>query len=69
MDWHPILMTLLYTAIGAVVFGLTFLAVEMLSPFSVRKEIEDDQNIALGLVIASLNIGFALIIAASLLGG
>ncbi len=69
MDWHPILMTLLYTAIGAVVFGLTFKAIVMISPFSVRKELEEDQNIALGIVIGSLNIGFALIIAASMLGG
>jgi putative membrane protein len=35
------------------------------APFSVRKEIEDDQNIALAIVIASVILGSALIIAAA----
>jgi uncharacterized membrane protein YjfL (UPF0719 family) len=35
------------------------------SPFSVRKEIEDDQNIALAIVIGSVILGSALIIAAA----
>jgi putative membrane protein len=69
MDTHVLLDTLLYTALGAVVFALVFVAVVKLAPFSVRKEIEEDQNIALGLVIASLNIGFAIIIAAVIGGG
>ena len=35
------------------------------APFSVRKEIEDDQNVALAIVIASVILGSALIIAAA----
>ncbi len=69
MDTDLLLETLLYTGLGALVFALVFFAVVKLSPFSVRKEIEEDQNIALGLVIASLNIGFAIIIAAVIGGG
>mgnify|MGYP002634697367 CR=1 FL=1 len=69
MDTDLLLETLLYTGLGALVFALVFFAVVKLAPFSVRKEIEEDQNIALGLVIASLNIGFAIIIAAVIGGG
>ena len=69
MDTDLLLETLLYTGLGAVVFTLVFFAVVKLAPFSVRKEIEVDQNVALGLVIASLNIGFAIIIAAVIGGG
>ena len=69
MDTDLLLETLLYTGLGGVVFTLVFFAVVKLAPFSVRKEIEEDQNIALGLVIASLNIGFAIIIAAVIGGG
>ena len=36
-------------------------------PFSVRKEIEEDQNIALGLIIGAMIIGMALIIGAAIL--
>jgi len=38
------------------------------SPFSIRKELEDDQNIALGIVIASVIIGIALIVSAAIHG-
>jgi putative membrane protein len=69
MDTDLLLETLLYTGLGALVFALVFFAVVKLAPFSVRKEIEEDQNISLGIVIASLNIGFAIIIAAVIGGG
>ncbi|MFP6686390.1 MAG: DUF350 domain-containing protein [Polyangiaceae bacterium] len=39
-----------------------------LSPFSIRKEIEEDQNTALGIVIGSVIIGLALVIAAAISG-
>jgi len=42
-----------------------FLIVVLVAPFSVKKEIEDDQNIALAIVIASVILGSALIIAAA----
>ena len=69
LDSQVILATLVYCAIGAVVFGLTTMAVVKLAPFSVRKEIEVDQNTALGIVMGSLIIGFAMIISAVMISG
>ncbi|MDH3530597.1 MAG: DUF350 domain-containing protein, partial [Acidobacteriota bacterium] len=37
-------------------------------PFSIRKEIEEDQNTALGIVIGSMLISIAIIIAAATIG-
>ena len=37
-----------------------------LMPFSVRKEIEEDQNTSLGIIIGSFLIGLAMIIAAAI---
>jgi uncharacterized membrane protein YjfL (UPF0719 family) len=37
-------------------------------PFSVRKEIEEDQNTALGIIMGSVVIGLAIIIAAAVSG-
>ena len=51
--------------LGLIVFALAFLVITKATPFSVRKEIEDDQNIALAIVIASVILGIALIIAAA----
>ena len=60
-----IVTTLVFVLIGLIVFAIAFLVIAKAAPFSVRKEIEDDQNIALAIVIASVILGSALIIAAA----
>jgi uncharacterized membrane protein YjfL (UPF0719 family) len=41
---------------------------EKVTPFSIRKEIEEDQNIALGIIIGAAFIGLAIILAAAIKG-
>ena len=60
-----VVTTLVFVVIGLIVFALAFLVIAKAAPFSVRKEIEDDQNIALAIVIGSVILGSALIIAAA----
>ena len=60
-----VVTTLVFVALGLIVFALVFLVITKAAPFSVRKEIEDDQNIALAIVIGSVILGSALIIAAA----
>jgi len=60
-----VVTTLVFVLIGLIVFALAFLVIAKAAPFSVRKEIEDDQNIALAIVIASVILGSALIIASA----
>jgi putative membrane protein len=60
-----IVTTLVFVVIGLIIFALAFLIIAKAAPFSVRKEIEDDQNIALASVIASVILGSALIIASA----
>jgi putative membrane protein len=60
--------TVIFTVFGLVVFGLAYMIIVKLSPFSIRKEIEDDQNTALAIIIGSVIIGVALIIAAAVHG-
>ena len=65
----PVLATtVIFVAIGLVVFAIAFLIVVLVSPFSVKKEIEEDQNNALAIIIGALIIGIALIIAAAIHG-
>ena len=65
----PVLATTaIFVAIGLVVFAIAFLIVVMVAPFSVKKEIEEDQNTALAIIIGALIIGVAMIIAAAIQG-
>ena len=63
-----VVTTLVFVVLGLIVFALAFLVIGKATPFSVRKEIEEDQNIALAIVIASVILGSALIIAAAVHG-
>lgn len=65
----PVLVTtLLFVLLGLVIFALAFVVIQKVTPFSVRKEIEEDHNVALAIVIASVIFGTALIIAAAIHG-
>ena len=57
-----------YVVFGLVVFALAFWVMNKVSPFSLRKEIEEDQNIALGIIMAGIIIGIALVISAAISG-
>ena len=65
---HSLGLTTLFSLLGLVVFALTFTVIQRVTPFSIRKEIEDDQNVALAIVIGSVFIGTALIISAAIHG-
>jgi putative membrane protein len=68
-DLLPVLATtVIFVAIGLVVFAIAFLIVVLVSPFSVKKEIEDDQNTSLAIIIGAIIIGIAMIISAAIQG-
>ena len=66
--WPVLETTVIFVAIGLIVFALAFLIVVLVAPFSVKKEIEEDQNTSLAIIIGALIIGVAMIIAAAIQG-
>jgi putative membrane protein len=60
--------TVIFVAIGLIVFAIAFLIVVLVAPFSVKKEIEDDQNTSLAIIIGSIILGVSIIIAAAIHG-
>lgn len=65
---HTFLVTLAYTVFGLVVFAIAFWIIVKISPFSMRKEIEEDQNVSLAILIGSVMLGLAIIIASTIHG-
>ena len=65
-DFHEMLLTFIYSGIGIFVFTVFFLIILKVTPFPVIKEIEEDQNTALAVLIGSAIIGLSIIIAAAI---
>ncbi len=68
MDTQSILGALIYSLIGIVLFAMAFFVIVKIAPFSIRKEIEEDQNTALGIIIGAVIIGISMIISAAVQG-
>jgi uncharacterized membrane protein YjfL (UPF0719 family) len=62
-----VIATVFYVVLGMVMLGISWKAIEWLTPFSLRKEIEDDQNLAIAVLIGSLFISISLLIGAVIL--
>ena len=66
MEWQPILDSLIYSAVGVVIMLVFFWLIELILPFSIRKEIEEDQNTALGIILGAFIIAFSLIVSTAI---
>lgn len=57
-----------FALLGMALFGLAWFIVVKISPFSIRKEIEEDQNTSLGIILGCVILGISIIIAAAVSG-
>lgn len=62
------LVTLGFTAMGLAAFALAFFVIAKAMPFSIRKEIEEDHNVAFAVIIGAIILGVAHIVASTVQG-
>ena len=67
MNWwqlhgDQVISALVFSAIGMVAFAVFFFLLPRVLPFSLKKEILEDENTALGVVIGAIVLGMAIII-------
>jgi uncharacterized membrane protein YjfL (UPF0719 family) len=60
--------SVLYSVIGAAVLLGAFWIIEKILPFSLTKEIAEDQNVGLGIILGAFILGLSLIISAAIRG-
>jgi uncharacterized membrane protein YjfL (UPF0719 family) len=60
------LASVVYSLIGIAIFAVAFLLIEKIAPFSVRKELAEDDNVAVGVLMGAIVIGLSIIIAAAI---
>ncbi len=60
--------SLVYSAVGVIIFVFAYKLAEKLLPFNLDKELAEDQNTAVGILMGSVMIGLAIIIASAIHG-
>lgn len=65
MDTHALINAVVYAALGIIIFAIAFVLIDKLTPYHLWKEIVDDKNVALAILIGALSIGMCIIIAAA----
>ena len=61
--------SILYAVIGVLVFWISFLILDKLTPaYKLWDELIEKQNLALGVVVASMALGICIIVAAAIHG-
>ena len=66
LSMDTVLSVLGISAVGVLIFAIAFGIMVKMSPFSVTKEIEEDQNTSLAILYGSVFIGLAIIISAAI---
>ncbi|MCV2366898.1 DUF350 domain-containing protein [Roseateles oligotrophus] len=63
-----VLGSILYAVIGVLVFWISFVIIDKLTPYKLWEEIVEQKNLALAIVVASMCISIGLIVAAAIHG-
>jgi uncharacterized membrane protein YjfL (UPF0719 family) len=60
--------SILFALIGVLIFWISFIIIDKLTPYNLWEEIVEKQNRALGMVVAAMCLGISLIVAAAIHG-
>ncbi|OPZ79741.1 MAG: hypothetical protein BWY76_03502 [bacterium ADurb.Bin429] len=65
MTEFPLLNALAFAFLGIAIFVIAFAIVDKMTPYALWKEIVEEQNIALAVLVGSISLGMCIIIAAA----
>ncbi|MBV5290792.1 MULTISPECIES: DUF350 domain-containing protein [Curvibacter] len=71
LEWlrpGAVLGSIVFALVGVLVFWLSFVVIDKLTPYDLWRELVEKQNVALGLVVAAMSLGICLIVAAAIHG-
>jgi uncharacterized membrane protein YjfL (UPF0719 family) len=60
--------SILYALIGVLIFWVSFLIIDKLTPYDLWQELVEKHNIALGIVVGAMSLGICIIVAAAVHG-
>lgn len=66
IHWTQMVAALVYAVIGLAIFGVAFVLVDRLTPYSLWRELIDEHNTALAIVVGAVAIGISIIVSAAI---
>lgn len=60
--------SIVYALVGVLVFWISFIIIDKITPYNLWEEIVEKQNRALALVVAAMSLGISIIVAAAIHG-
>ncbi|MBX9816896.1 MAG: DUF350 domain-containing protein [Burkholderiaceae bacterium] len=69
MEWlkpDVVLGSVLYAVIGVLIFWISFIIIDKITPYNLWLEIVEKQNKALAMVVAAMSLGICIIVAAAI---
>lgn len=66
-EFHPgyLVNAAVFAALGIVIFVIAFAIIDWITPYHLWKEIVEDKNLALAVLVGAMSIGISIIIAAA----
>ena len=66
-EFHPayILNAVVYAILGIVIFTFSFILIDKMTPYDLWKEIVEEKNVALAIMVGAMSVGVCIIIAAA----
>ena len=71
LEWlrpGAVLGSIVFALVGVLVFWLSFVVIDKLTPYDLWRELVEKKNVALGLVVAAMSLGICIIVAAAIHG-
>jgi len=65
--WKLLIDASIFGIVGIVLLIIGYYLWEVITPYNVRKELQENKNVAVAIVVAAFILGMAIVIAASLI--
>lgn len=66
LSLDPLIAALAYAVLGIVVFVVSFVIMDKITPYDLWKELVEKSNLALAIVVAAMALGISIIVAAAI---
>jgi len=61
-----LLNSLLYSLLGVVLFWVSFIVIDKITPYDLWRELIQERNVALAIVVGAMCLGIAIIVASAI---